>query len=136
MKDMLKLKEMYGDAFKGRVVRILDNTSLIIDIGSDDIDVGDIVQVYTPLGTLEGIDGEILGSLEEIKAQLKVIRVEPSYAICKTQKKTGASRLSHAVTPMLDRVQIQETFAVNEDECNPFPTQDLSVHVGDPVKFA
>ena len=64
-----ELKKTFGPKAIGRVVRILNDHSIIIDVG-DRITPGDKIQVYEYAGNLTGLDGSDLGSLEFVKADL------------------------------------------------------------------
>ena len=133
MEDM-KLQEnkkKYGPKYFAKVIRILSDTTIIIDAGDSDIRVGALVQVYEYLGDLLDLDGNSLGSLEYVKAELEVVRVEPMYAICKTPKQAK----SIVITPLLD-TSYRPKFDVNQDDIEPLQAKDPTVRVGDPVKRA
>lgn len=131
-----ELKEKFGAKFIGQIIRILDEHTVIINLGSGDVRVGEDLQIYEYLGDLLGPDGKNYGSFEYVKAEIEVVRVEPKYAICKTEKVTGPS-ISMALSPLLERpTSHRSDLPVDKSDIAPLKPQDRKVHVGDPVKRA
>lgn len=124
-------REKYGPKYFATVVRILSDTTIIIDAGSSDVHVGSLVQVYEYLGNLTDLDGNSLGSLEYVKAELEVVRTEPLYSICKTPKQNKSIVLS----PLLE-ASYRPPFEVDKQSIEPIQATDSTVRVGDPVKHA
>lgn len=128
-----ELKKTFGPKAIGQVVRIMNDHSIIIDVG-DRITPGNKIQVYEYAGNLTGLDGNDLGSLEFVKAELTVIRREPKYSICETELIREESVF--AVSPILVGKKIYQRFEVDKGELEPFTFKDHVVRVGDPVKLA
>lgn len=120
----------------GNVIRIVDNRTLIINVGSDMLDVGEEVKVYESLDTLKDLDGTELCVFEYTKATLKVTEVENFYSICKYQK-TQIEKTVLAISPLLTSSSSHYVpLNVNEEEIEPLSPVDPTIHVGDPVKRA
>lgn len=129
-----ELKEKFGPKFIGQIIRILDEHTVIINVGSGDVRVGENLQIYEYLGDLLGPDGKNYGSFEYVKAEIEVVRVEPQYAICKTEKVTDSS-ISMALSPLLERpTSHRSDLHVDKSDIAPLKPQDRKVHIGDPVK--
>ena len=131
MKDKNELKKKFGPKAIGQVVRILNDSFLIIDVGRSSVDDGDIVQVYESLGSLIGPDGTDLGPLEYIKATLEVVQREEQYSVCKAIR----SSTPPALNPLLEG-PFRASFDVATGEIEPLNPSDKRVRVGNPVKRA
>lgn len=135
-KRLSEARAKYGPKFIGQVIRILDEHTVIINVGSGDVHVGESLQIYEYLGDLIGLDNQNYGSFEYVKAEIEVIRIEPKYSICKTEKVTGPS-LAVALSPLLERPTTHRCdLPVDKADISPLKPQDSKVHVGDPVKRA
>lgn len=120
----------------GNVIRIIDNRTIIVNVGKSVLDVGEEIKVYESLDTLRDLDGTELCVFEYTKATLKVTEVEDLYSICKYQK-TQVERTSLAISPLLTMTSSRYVpLNVNEDEIDPLSPVDPTIHVGDPVKRA
>lgn len=136
MPDTYDDKKKFGSNCIGHVIRILDNHSLIINVGQlDGISKDDIIQVYEYLGPLKDLDGKELGPLEYVKAELFVIRSEDEYAICKTSTyRKSPLPMPKGTSPLLYGEKTHYTFPIKNNELEPLTPTDSTVHVGDPVK--
>lgn len=120
----------------GNVIRIIDNRTLIVNVGSDILNVDEEIKVYESLDTLKDLDGTELGVFEYTKATLKVTEVEDFYSICKYQK-TQIEKTSLAISPLLTMASSHYVpLNVKEDEIEPLSPVDPIIHVGDPIKRA
>lgn len=115
-----------------RVIRILDNTSLILNVGEEaGVQRGMRFGIYTPPDEIVDPEtGERLGTLRTRKAIVEVRTVYPRFALA------SAPMRSRRVSPdplaaFTGRTeQVQETFPVSPTELHPLPTGN-EVHVGD-----
>lgn len=125
-----------GDNYLGSVVRIISNKELIIDVGEEDLTVGDKVQIYTVFDELTDLQGNSLGPYENIKDTLDVVQTSNNYSVCKkiVTKKTS----NYAVLSMLSNTEykVAEQLNVNEEDIKPLTEfkDDKEIHVGDYVK--
>ena len=78
-------KEKYGPNCIGQVIRIVDETELIINVSEYDITVGDKIVVYALGDTIKDLDGTELGKYECDKATLTVVTTTENYSICKSE---------------------------------------------------
>lgn len=118
----------------GNVIRILDKFTIIINVGSDELSVGDTIQVYENLDDIVDLDGTVLDSYAYIKDELNVIQVENRYSVCKKDKVVTHTS-SFSLSPLLERT-FRESVPLNIDESElvPAPPIDKAIHVGDKVK--
>lgn len=120
----------------GNVIRIIDNRTIIVNVGRPVLDVGEEIKVYESLDTLRDLDGTELCVFEYTKATLKVTEVEDLYSICKYQK-TQVERTALAISPLLTMTSSHYVpLNVNEEEIEPLSPIDPIIHVGDPIKRA
>lgn len=85
-----------GAGYLGKVIRIIDEKTLIIDVGDDYLSTGDKVIIYRTADELVDLCGNSLGAFEIIKAVLDIVETTPRYSVCK-KIVAGESPLSVAV---------------------------------------
>lgn len=118
----------------GEVIRIIDDRTLIINVGSNSLSIDDEVKVYQSLDTLFNTDGTELCVFEYTKAVLKVTDVASCYSVCKYQKTKSASSVL-ALSPLLTSAQaVYVPLNVNKEDIKPLPDPDPVIRIGDPVK--
>lgn len=132
------LNQKYGANCIGNVIRILDNRTLIVNVGKDVLSKGNTIAVYVPVEPIYDLDGTELAIYEYTKDLLTVTTVEASYSLCQKQQKeiiepTTISRL--ALSPLLEERSKYIPLNVDDTEISPFSI-DVKIHVGDPIKFA
>lgn len=124
--------------YVGKVIRIIDEYTIIVDSGTNSLSVGQTVQVYETGEPITDLDGKILDNYYHIKDELEVVQVEDSYSICKKNKfitKTIDYRL--ALSPLLqDQRKERIPLSVDKAEIKPFSPFDSKIHLGDSVKLA
>ena len=123
----------------GTVIRILDEYTLVIDIGKRYVSIGDKVKVYQALDDLCTLDGTKLATFDYVRDTLEVVDAEDNYAICrKPAEKVRASSLAGlALSPLLETVETtRPKLNVEESSINPLPKHDDIIRLGDSVKMA
>lgn len=123
----------------GTVIRIIDEYTLVIDIGKRYVSIGDKIKVYQALDDLCTLDGTKLATFDYVKDTLEVIDVEDNYSICrKPLKKAQPSPLAKlALSPLLESPEmVRSKLNVEQDSINPLPEHDDIIRPGDPVKMA
>lgn len=124
---------------KARVIRVMNETTLIINIGSDDgVNIGD---EFSILGTAETIidpvTNEELGDFYYTKAMLEVIEVQNKYSIlAKPQRKAtnvfGFPEVNVGSSNDYDYLPIN----VDPNEFQPLTSQqNMVIHVGDKAEL-
>ena len=76
-------KEIYGKHCIGRVLRILDNRTIITSATKDNLKVGDSIIVYEVGDEIFNPDGTKLCNYEYCKDSLDVIEVNDLYSVCR-----------------------------------------------------
>lgn len=125
-----------GENYLGKVVRIISKTTLIIDVGEDDLTVGDKVQIYTVADEINDLEGNSLGVYEHIKATLDVVQTNKNFSVCEClikRKTGGASALSALAS---QTIIYKEGLKIDDKEIQPLSKLDSSneIHLGDFVK--
>lgn len=137
--ENLSVEKNYGPNYIGNVIRILDNRTLIVNVGNDVLSKGDTIAVYIPVEPIYDLDGTELCMYEHTKDTLSVISVEKSYSICRKNETrvTEPSTFSRlALSPLLENKEEYVPLNVIENEISPFSNIDSKIHVGDPIKLA
>lgn len=121
----------------GNVIRIIDNRTLIINVGKPFVSVGDKIKVYETIDALRDLDGTELAMFEYTKDELEVVEVEETYSICKKNKKRTitSAPVTLAISPLLDR---EEFIPLNVDpeDIEPLEIKNKNICIGDPVKLS
>lgn len=123
----------------GTVIRILDEYTLVIDVGNSRVSVGDKVKVYQPLDDLFSPDGKKVATFDYTKDILEVIDTEENYSVCKkpTTKVQKSTFARLALSPMLETSEtVYSKLNVAEESIASLPDHDSVIHIGDPVKKA
>ncbi len=122
----------------GHIIRILDEYTLVIDIGNRYVSNGDKIKVYQPLDDICGLDGTKLATYDHVKDILEVVDVEGNYSVCKKPAKKVQSPLSKlALSPLLEATETtRPKLNVDEASIKPLPEHDDIIRLGDPVKKA
>lgn len=131
-----EMKEKYGINFIGNVIRIIDNRTLLVNVGRDDLSVGQTIQVYEPGEKIIDLDGAILSNYNFIKDELEVIQVEDTYSVCQKQK-IITKNISFALSPLLETKKTEYIpLNIDESEIQELKPKDPLVRIGDPIKLA
>lgn len=125
-----------GENYLGNVVRIISDEALIIDVGENDLTVGDKIQIYTVFDELKDLEGNALGPYENIKDTLNVVQTSNNYSVCKkivTRRSSNYAVLSAFTNA---EYNVTEKLNVNKEDIRPLTEykDDKEIHVGDYVK--
>ncbi len=122
-----------GNNAIGKVIRILDEYSILVDAGSSDLKEGMVVQVYTPVEMITDTAGNPLGYYNYIKDTLKVVSTEPNFSLCRKIEKP----VYFALSPLLEnRANENIPLNVDKDDIQPLSAIDPLIKVGDLIKLA
>lgn len=132
----IEMKQKYGDACVGNVIRIIDNRTIIVNVGSANLEVGQTIQVYELGESISDLNGKSLGNYMFIKDDLKVIQVESSYSVCQ-KTKTITKTLNFALSPLLETKTTEYVpLNIEPEDIKELKPHDPLVRVGDPIKLA
>lgn len=127
----------YGPNYIGNVIRILDEHTLLVNVGSDCLSLNDEVIVYTIVEPIYDLDGSLLCMYEYQKDKLKVTEVTDKYSICKkTTTKAVEAALASALTlsPLFGRSSELMPLNVNQEDIFPLKKVSSVIEIGDPIK--
>lgn len=131
-----KMKKKYGVDFIGNVIRIIDNRTLLVNVGKSDLSVGQTIQVYEPGEEIKDLDGTVLSNYYFIKDELEVIHVEDTYSVCQKQE-TITKSINFALSPLLETKRTEYVpLNIDEADIQELKPKDPLVRVGDPIKLA
>lgn len=116
-----------------RIIRIINESTVIINMGKPYFNVDDLVKVYEDCGELTDLDGTYLGEYEYKKATLKVIEVCDTYSVCRNAA-LQKNRLTLAVSPLLENAGTPEALNVKESDIQPIEHKCSEIHIGDKIK--
>ena len=123
----------------GKVIRILDKYTLLVNVGKSTLKVGDKIQVYESGEEIRNLDDSIIGHYVFIKDELDVVQTEDNYSICRKEKIIQRSTTSIlALSPLLDDLTTtKEPLNINNADISPIShVTDKLVHIGDSVRLA
>lgn len=77
---------------QGTVIKIISVKEIIVDLGKDDgILIGDRLEIYSIGPEVRNSSGDLIGTLDNIKANLEVITVYQNMSICADVRYTETS---------------------------------------------
>ena len=120
---------------KYKIAKIIDEYQVVVNAGSNDlIHDDDCLEVYQPGQEVTDPDtGESLGTLDFVKAKLRVVNVFPKMCVCEnreTEQKSFFSNISQALF-------FEETLPMNvqtTDISGGYEGIDKKIKVGDLVR--
>lgn len=112
----------------GKVVKIIDDYNLAINIGeSDDVEIGQIYLVYAVGEELFDPDTkESLGKIEIVKGKGRVTHVQDKLATLESIEEKRIKRISKPIKTFSAFMGAEETY---DTESIPFKSPELSDHV-------
>lgn len=132
---MEKIDINYGENCLGFVVRIISDKEIIIDVGEDDLTIGDEIQIYSPSDEIFDLDGDSLGIYEQVKETLEVTYTSMKYSICKKISRITQNVLDPMGDIFTTTVVREETIKVESKSIKPMTNiEDPIIRIGDPVK--
>ena len=129
------MEEKYGPQCIGKVIRIIDDTEIIINAGEDILTVGDKITIYAIGDEITDLNGTNLGYYECDKATLTVATTTQHYSICKTEKIYKKSTLGVITNFSTDVFIGYEHISIDQEQAKPISIKNKDkVQVGDLVK--
>lgn len=116
----------------GKVIRIIDNRSVLVNAGSNILDIGDKVKIYQVGEMIKDIDGSNLQEYVYVKDFLEVIDTEERYSVCQ-KKATRTKTLNLALTPLSKEITEHIPLTVDQNDIAPLNGFDPNVRIGDLV---
>ena len=116
-----------------KVIKIIDDTSIVINAGSDDgITTADKFEIFTIGNEIKDPDtGEILGTLDTIKDTVSVDNLFPKMCICRdVMVIKGLSNYMNELT----KVKYQ-TLNVDVTQISGGLSEDLTIRIGDKARL-
>ncbi len=124
----------YGENCIGNVIRIVDDRTILVNVGTGTLTVGASIQIYELGEPILDLDGSSLGNYIFVKDELEVIQVESAYSVCKKMK-TVTRSFSLALSPLLETKEFVP-LNIQQEDINKLQPHDRLVRIGDPIKFA
>ncbi|WP_285938406.1 hypothetical protein [Faecalibaculum rodentium] len=117
----------------GKVIRILNPTTIVVETSETRLKTGDFVEVYTLGDELKSLDGKSLGRIPIIKDKLQIIQVENGYILCSKYKE---QKTIFATSPLLEKKTVTKTdLNINADDIEPLTVSQKDTIVrGDRVR--
>ena len=126
----------YGPDCIGNIIRIIDDRTVIVNVGKKILKVGDKIVVYEVGEPLFDITGEILANFEHQKEILQVIQTESQYSVCQKEENV-TNKLVFAISPLLETKKTESVpMKVEASDIQELKPHDRYVRVGDPIKLA
>ena len=123
----------------GHVIRILDEFTLLIDVGKSRISVNDEIEIYELGEPIKAIDVSVLSEYVCVKDKLTVVETQEQYSVCRKNKFKATSSISSfsALSPLLEEYNSRRVpLNVDRKDFQPFAPKNSKIHIGDLVKKA
>lgn len=129
---MSKSGNQYGPHCIGNVIRILDEYTIIVDVGNRYLNIDDTIAVYEYGEPICDLSGNVISNYEFIKARLDVVEVNEAYSVCKSQTTTKTTR---PLSPIFETtVTSRKRLNIDETSVEPLHQYDSCIKKGDPIK--
>lgn len=121
----------------GKVIRILNSTSLVIDIGNDKISRGDYINVLgKSIDIYDPTTNHKLGEYSYKKAELKISETYDNFSIAEAHKTEKIeSSMAVAMNPLLNIGRRTIPLEVNEDQNDNLTFENKVINIGDKVNL-
>lgn len=137
---MKKNKFLFED--DGKVIRILSQQRILINIGDESLTIGDKVLIFSHGDKIKDLDGKDLGNYEINKDILTVIETAKAYSTCAKIVKKVTTPLSEMLNTTVNtwntskEITVENPLNVEESDINPLEIQsDSKIRVGDYVRI-
>lgn len=126
---------------EGKVIRILNDTELLINLGSnDDVRHGQKFEIYEPGESVKDPSThESLGTLDYIKANVEATEVHEAFSVVshvttntETISKGGLAAFAQSSRKVTTR--IVHPLPVETDQIKPRNVKNKEIQIGDPVR--
>ena len=118
-----------------KIVKIINEYQVVINAGSDElIREGQHLEVFvrgTPI--VDPDTGDELGTLDYVKAKLRVINVFPRMSVCENRETETRNRLV-ALSAMFETTEIRPLNIDSKEISGGYEGIDKKIHVGDLVR--
>lgn len=123
----------------GKVVRILSNKELVINLGyNDGVKLDDEVIIYEVGEEVSNVDGVMIGTLDYIKAKLVVTTVYANLSKCGYPKEnmTTFEKSVASISKSFISYETQKSLNVDKNEIEPYKKNHSDIiRIGDNVKI-
>lgn len=122
---------------RGRIIRILDNRTAIVNLGKEDgIDYNSVFHILgDPERVIDPFTGEALGDVAIVKSKLKSATVENKFTIATTRWTVNDSSLGLGGILSKERTVDHGELKVMSNDLEPWKAQtEIPVRVGDEVE--
>ena len=123
----------------GKVVRILSDKELVVNLGySDGVKLNDEIIIYEIGEEVKTLDGDIIGTLDHIKAKLVVTTVYENLSKCEYPKEniTAFEKSALSISKSFISYETQKSLNVDKNEIEPYKKNHSDViRIGDNVKI-
>lgn len=123
----------------GKVVRILSDKELVINLGySDGVKLNDEIIIYEIGEEVKTLDGDIIGTLDHIKAKLVVTTIYENLSKCEYPKEniTAFEKSVSSISKSFISYETQKSLNVDKNEIEPYKKKHSDkIHIGDNVKI-
>ena len=123
----------------GHIIKIIDEYSVIIDLGNRTVKKNDIVYIYEKNNTIKDLKGNILGRYDICKGKLCVTEVYDNFSVCEavpsSSDKYTAIYNSLVLSPLLEATTKKKKINIDPSVINKIKAEDNAIRIGDIVKI-
>lgn len=123
----------------GHIIKIIDEYSVIIDLGNNIVNKNDMVYIYEKNNAVKDLKGNIIGRYDICKGRLCVTEVYNNFSVCEalpsvTDKYTAL--YNHlALSPLLESSTKRKKLNIDPNVINKIKAEDNAIRIGDIVKI-
>lgn len=122
-----------------RIVKIIDEYRIVVDAKCDDVKKGDLLEVYEPGDEIRDPEtGELLGTLDYIKAVIEVEDVLPRMCVCRNHRTKTVPGNTMAIVQAMQGFTTKEVISPlpvhPEDISGGYDGVEKRIRIGDSVR--
>lgn len=119
---------------KGKVILIPNDSTVIINLGWDEVSVGSKIKVYEVLTNITNEEGLVLGEYKFIKANLTVVEVQKNFSVCKNLIKKKSS-IGLILSSNIENEYEYAKILVNEQHNLNLTPNNPQISLNDPIEL-
>lgn len=119
----------------GKVIKILNDKTIAIDVGSEELAVGEFINVLDKsVEITDPVTGKILGDYVFKKAKLRIKETHDFFSIAEAYKTEAVNNtLAIAMNPLLRSSKRIVPLNVNKDDNDNINLESLEIRLGDEI---
>mgnify|MGYP004618204891 CR=1 FL=1 len=124
----------------GNIIKIIDEYSVIINLGNNVVNKNDIVYIYEKNNFVRDLKGNVLGKYDICKCKLCVTETYDNFSVCEALPTVSVDKYTSlynhlALSPLLEATPKRKKLNIDPAVINKIKSEDNAIRIGDIVKI-